>query len=86
MTRIIPRPFPFNLSVPQSEALGRSHAAGRLDRVLSGALLEQWRERAAAVKANGWCALSACLAALLLTAPPAWVCSASIAYCPLNMQ
>lgn len=36
-------------------ALGRTHNARRLDSVLAGGMLKQWQQRAADVKAAGWC-------------------------------
>lgn len=36
-------------------ALGRAHNARRLDSVLTGGMLKQWQQRAADVKAAGWC-------------------------------
>lgn len=36
-------------------ALGRTHNARRLDSVLTGGMLKQWQQRAADVKAAGWC-------------------------------
>eukprot|EP00887_Chlorella_sp_A99_P001959 scaffold18.g1959.t1 len=38
----------------KAEALGPSHAVGRLSSVLGGELLQQWRERAESVRERGW--------------------------------
>ncbi len=38
----------------QSDALSSRHARAKLDRILTGEVLRQWRDKAAAVEAKGW--------------------------------
>ena len=41
-------------SPPQSNALSSRHSLAKLDRILTGEVLQQWRDKAAAVRAKGW--------------------------------